>query len=108
MALLIPLQLKDQAQLPFTLHSIQINGEQYQHVFAVIQWYQFDENQDYFGKPVQVWKINNYASCGPALFMPVQKIAQKLRVCIEEKYKKSVKLFDSFTLLRSVDRKCRK
>ena len=66
----------------YIAHSIivQINGEQYQHVFAVVQWYQFDENQDYFGKPVQLWKINNYASCGPALFMPVQKIAQKLRV----------------------------
>ena len=64
----------------YIAHSIRINGEQCQHVFAVVWWYQFDENKDYFGKPVQVWKLNKYASCGPALFMPVQIIAQKLRV----------------------------
>ena len=56
----------------YIAHSIRINGEQCQHVFAVVWWYQFDENKDYFGKPVQVWKLNKYASCGPALFMPVQ------------------------------------
>ena len=35
-------------------------------MFAVVWWYQFDENQEYLGKPVQVWKLNEYAPCGPA------------------------------------------
>ena len=35
MALLIPLQLDDQVAF-YIAHSIQINGEQYQHVFAVV------------------------------------------------------------------------
>lgn len=65
----------------YIAHSVQINGEHYQHVFAVVWWYQFDENQDYFGKPVQVWKLNEYTPCGPALFMPVQRIAQKYACC---------------------------
>lgn len=61
--------------------AVQINGEHDQHVFAVVWWYQFDENQDYFGKPVQVWKLHEYTPCGPALFMPVQRIAQKNACC---------------------------
>ena len=64
----------------YIAHSVQINGEHYQYVFAVVWLYPFDENQGYFGKPVQVWKLNEYAACGPALFMPVQRIAQKLKV----------------------------
>ena len=65
----------------YIAHSVKINGEHYQHVFAVVWWYQFDANQDYFGKPVQVWKLNEYTPCGPALFMPVQRIAQKYACC---------------------------
>ena len=50
-------------------------------VFAVVWWYKFDEDQEYFGKPVQVWKRDEYEPCGPALFMPVQRIAQRYASC---------------------------
>ena len=31
--------------------------------------------------PVQVWKLDEYEPCGPALFMPVQRIAQRYASC---------------------------
>ena len=40
-----------------------------------------DCDEDYFGKPAQVWKLYDYEPCGPALFMPVQRIRQKYACC---------------------------
>ena len=65
----------------YIVHSVKINGIFFQHVFAVVWWYKLDDDQDYFGKPVQVWKLNDYEPCGPALFMPVQRIAQRYACC---------------------------
>jgi len=65
----------------YIVHSVKINGQFNQHVFAVVWWYKFDEDQEYFGKPVQVWKLDEYEPCGPALFMPVQRIAQRYASC---------------------------
>ena len=61
----------------YILHSVKINGEFYQHVFAIVWWYKADCDESYFGKPAQVWKLYDYEPCGPALFMPVQRIRQK-------------------------------
>ena len=76
MALMIPLQLTF-----YIAHSVKINGRFNQHLFAVVWWYKFDEDQEYFGKPVQVWKRDEYEPCGPALFMPVQRIGQSYASC---------------------------
>ena len=61
----------------YILHSAKINGEFYQCVFAIVWWYKADCDESYFGKPAQVWKLTVYEPCGPALFMPVQRIRQK-------------------------------
>ena len=61
----------------YILHSVKINGEFYQHLFAIVWWYKADCDESYFGKPAQVWKLYDYEPCGPALFMPVQRIRQK-------------------------------
>ena len=60
----------------YLAHTVKINGQFYQHIFAVVWWHQADEDKELFGKPVQVWKCE-HAPCGPALFMPVQRVAQR-------------------------------
>ena len=65
----------------YIVHSVKINEKFVQHVFAVVWWNKGDKDQDFFGKPVQVWKFDEYEPCGPALFMPVQRIAQKYACC---------------------------
>ena len=64
----------------YIVHSVKLNGEYYQHALAVVWWYKTDPDQGYFGKPAQVWR-REYEHCGPALFMPVQRIAQKFACC---------------------------
>ena len=68
----------------YLLHSAKINGQFHQHAFAVVWWYEADQDQGYFGKPAQVWKSGKYLPCGPALFMPVQRIAQMFACCFTE------------------------
>ena len=65
----------------YIVHNVKIIEKFVQHVFAVVWWNKADEDQDYFGKPVQVWKLDEYEPCGPALFMPVQRIAQRYACC---------------------------
>ena len=60
----------------YLLHSIKLNGQFCQHVFAVVWWYKTDNDKGHFGKPAEVWR-RDYEHCGPSLFMPVQRIAQK-------------------------------
>lgn len=55
----------------YILHSAKINGEFFQHVFAIVWWYKAVCDEEYFGKPAQAWKLYDYEPCGPALFMPV-------------------------------------
>ena len=45
-------------------------------------WYETDCEQGHFGKPTQVWKQRDYEPCGPSLFMPVQRVAQKFACCL--------------------------
>ena len=62
------------------VHSVKLNGEYYQHALAVVWWYKTDPDQGHFGKPAQVWR-HDHEHYGPALFMPVQRIAQKFACC---------------------------
>ena len=65
----------------YLVQCVKISGEFNQHVFSVVWWHKFDEDQENFGKPIQVWKLDDYDPCGPALFMPVQRIAQRYASC---------------------------
>ena len=65
----------------YIVHSVKVNGEFHQHAFAVVWWYKIDCDQGHFGKPTQVWKQCAYEPCGPSLFMPVQRVAQKFACC---------------------------
>ena len=65
----------------YIVHSVKVNGEFRQHAFAVVWWYKIDCDQGHFGKPTQVWKQCAYEPCGPSLFMPVQRVAQKFACC---------------------------
>lgn len=65
----------------YILHCVKLNGDFYQHVFAIVWWYKTDCDQGHFGKPAQVWKFYDYEPCGPALFMPVQRLKQKYACC---------------------------
>ena len=67
----------------YFMHSVKINDQCHQHAFAVVWWYQADQEKDYYGKPVLVWK-KRYAPCGPALFVPVQRIAQRFACSLAE------------------------
>ena len=65
----------------YFVHNVKLNAEFCQHAFAVVWWYNADHDQGYFGKPAQVWKPFDYKPCGPALFMPVQRIWLKFACC---------------------------
>ena len=65
----------------YMLHSVKLNGKYHQHAFAVVWWFKADSEKEHFGKPVQVWKRYDYVPCGPALFMPVQRMRQKFACC---------------------------
>ena len=65
----------------YLVHSVKINGEFFQHAFAVVWWIKTDHDQGHFGKPAQVWKRYDYEPSGPAVFMPVQRIAQRFACC---------------------------
>ena len=38
----------------YFMHSVMINDQCHQHAFAVVWWYQADQEKDYYGKPVLV------------------------------------------------------
>ena len=62
----------------YIVHCVKLNGEYYQHAFAVVWWYKTDPDQGHVGKPAQICR-RDYEHCGPALFMLVQHIAQKFK-----------------------------
>ena len=67
--------------MPFTLHTVfRLMENNVSMCLLLFGGISLTKIKTTFGKPVQVWKLNKHASCGPALFMPVQIIAQKLRV----------------------------
>jgi len=60
----------------YILHSVKLNGKLHQHAFPIVWWYTTDLDHGHFGKPAEVWR-HDHEPCGPSLFMPIQRIAQK-------------------------------
>ena len=55
-------------------HSIKLNGNFVQHVFARVLWYKPDNNPDLYGNPTKMWKLNDLLPYGPSNLIPVQRI----------------------------------
>ena len=58
----------------FIVHSLEIEGCQKSHAFAVVNWLKSSEEDFGFGNPLSVWRANDFEHSGPAVFLPVQRI----------------------------------
>lgn len=58
----------------FIVHSLEIEGSQKSHAFAVVNWLKSSEEDFGFGNPLSVWRANDFEHAGPAVFLPVQRI----------------------------------
>jgi len=58
----------------YFLHSVALNSERCQHLFAYVLWFE-SHPEDSLGKSLQVWYKNVYQTNGPSCFIPVQWIA---------------------------------
>ena len=63
--------------LYYALHSVTIGSEMRQHLFARVEWYLEHPQRLSFGKPYEIWHKNLFCVCGPASFIPVQRIANR-------------------------------
>jgi len=59
----------------YFLHSVALNSERCQHLFAYVLWFESHPEKDSLGKPLQVWYKNVYQTNGPSCFIPVQRLA---------------------------------
>ncbi|CAH3172372.1 unnamed protein product, partial [Porites lobata] len=58
----------------FIVHSLEIEGCQKSHAFAVVNWLKSSDEDFGFGNPLSVWRANDFEHSGPAVFLPVQRI----------------------------------
>lgn len=63
--------------LYYALHSVVIDDEIKQHLFAGVEWYLEHSQRESLGKPLQIWHNNLFCPRGPASFIPVQRIANR-------------------------------
>lgn len=68
----------------FLQHSIFINGKFQPHVFAEVKWFKESAHTTNLPTPVTSWSSNKYENDGPALFLPVQRIAGKFASVVQE------------------------
>lgn len=61
----------------FIAHSVEIEGKQSIHVFALVNWLKSTEQDFCFGNPLSVWLSKHFEHAGPAVFLPVQRIHSK-------------------------------
>lgn len=57
-------------------HSLTLNGKVVPHILACVDWFMPSEST-VFKKPVTVWRKSHFAPPGPAVFLPVQRVAGK-------------------------------
>ena len=62
-------------------HMVVIEGVTREHIMCSVKWYKKDEELDVFGNPCQVWRSKDFDDPGPAVFMPVQRIAHTFAAC---------------------------
>jgi len=56
-----------------------------QHIFACIQWYSEDAQNNTFRRPVELWQSNIFDSPGPATFLPIQRVYCKFAAAYIQK-----------------------
>ena len=61
----------------FIVHSVEIDGKQAIHAFAVVNWLRLSQQDFGFGNPLSVWYARNFEDSGPAVFLPLQRIHSK-------------------------------
>ena len=59
-----------------------INGELKDHLLVCVSWYA-EHNCYLYKKPLEIWSKHMITE-GPALFIPVQKIACRCAVCLSQ------------------------
>lgn len=52
----------------FIVHSVEIDGKQAIHAFAVVNWLRLSEQDFGFGNPLSVWYARNFEDSGAAFF----------------------------------------
>ena len=61
------------------LHIVLIEGKSHVHCLARVKWFSpaNESLQNFYGKPVEIWKANVFEDEGPASFIPIQRIKSK-------------------------------
>ena len=52
----------------FIVHSLETEGSQKSHAFAVVNWLKSSEDNFGFGSPLSDWRANDFKHAGPAVF----------------------------------------
>lgn len=60
----------------FMVHSVQIEGNQISHAFAVVNWPRPSEQDFGYGNPFSVW-LKNFEEAGPSVLLPVKRLHKK-------------------------------
>ena len=56
-------------------HSVEVDGEQLTHVFAVVDWLKPSQRDFGYQNPLSVWYAKQYELAGPAVFFAFAKSA---------------------------------
>lgn len=59
--------------LHYVLNKVIIGAEHREHLFAVVGWFKEHRCRTLYGKPLEVWKHDQYLDDGPAAFLPIHK-----------------------------------
>ena len=63
----------------FLQHTVKTGEQNQQHVFALVDWHDVDEDKEKYGKPVEIWK-KAFLPGGPSRYLPVARIYCKFAV----------------------------
>ena len=64
-------------------HSVEVDGEQLTHVFAVVDWLKPSQRDFGYQNPLSVWYAKQYELAGPAVFLPLQRVYSRF-ISVEE------------------------
>ena len=69
----------------YIVHSVEMEGKQMTHMFAVVNWMKSSEQDLGFRNPLSVWLAKDFEIAGQATYLPVQRIHSKF-LCAEKLY----------------------